>query len=71
MAEYILRINARTKNSRSLIDYLKNLDYVDLQEKKAKEYTPNKETLEAMRELREGKCKAYDSYEEMKRDILR
>lgn len=58
MAEYILKINSRSKNARSLIDYLRNLDYVVLQDKNVKEYTPNEETLEAMREVREGKCKA-------------
>lgn len=53
MAEYILKINSRSKNARSLIDYLRNLDVV-LQDKNVKEYTPNEETLETMREVREG-----------------
>ena len=71
MAEYILKINARSKNARSLIDYLKNLDYVDIQDKETKEYTPNEETLEAMKELREDECKSYNSFDEMMKDILK
>ena len=71
MAEYILKINARSKNARSHIDYLKKLDYVDIQDKETKEYTPNEETLEAMKELREDECKSYDSFDEMMKDILK
>ena len=71
MAEYILRVNARCKNVRPLIDYLKNLDYVDLQEKKANNHVPNKETLEAMKEIREGKGLRFKNFEDYKKNILK
>ena len=35
------------------------------------EYQPNEETLEAMKELREGGGVMYDSFEDMMRDLLR
>lgn len=34
MAEYILKINARSKKAQQLINFLKTIDYVDIQEKK-------------------------------------
>ncbi len=71
MAEYILKINSRSKNARSLIDYLRNLDYVVLQDKNVKEYTPNEETLEAMREVREGGGLRFKNFEDYKNNILK
>ena len=35
------------------------------------EYQPNEETLEAMKELREGGGVMYDSFEDMMQDLLR
>lgn len=35
------------------------------------EYQPNDETLEAMRELEEGRGEVYESFEDFKRDLLR
>ena len=66
MAEYILRINARSKNALPLVNFLKNLDYVELQEKKEKEVaTLPKETLQALKEMKNGDvvvCKGIDDY---------
>ena len=35
------------------------------------DYQPNEETLEAMKELREGGGVMYDSFEDMMQDLLR
>lgn len=70
MAEYILKINARSKKAQQLINFLKTIDYVDIQEKKENKPMLPKETLQAIRELREGNCKSYGSFDEMINDIL-
>jgi len=69
MAEYILRVNARSKNVRSLIDYLKNLDYVELQEKKGNKSILPKETLQAIKEMQNGDVVVCTSMDDYKRKV--
>ena len=69
MAEYILRVNARSKNVRSLIDYLKNLDYVELQEKKENKSILPKETLQAIKEMQNGDVVVCTSMDDYKRKV--
>lgn len=54
MAEYILKINARSKKAQQLINFLKTIDYVDIQEKKENKPMLPKETLQAIREMQNG-----------------
>lgn len=67
MKTITLTYDGRNTIAKKTLDYILSLGVFKVKE----DYRPNKETLEAMREVREGKCKAYDSYEEMKRDILK
>jgi len=66
MRTITLEYDGRNAIAKKTLDYILSLGVFKLKE----DYYPNSETLEAMKEVREGKCKAYDSYEEMKRDIL-
>lgn len=50
---------------------MKKDNYEEKQEIFQNEYQPNEETLEAMRELEEGRGVVYESFEDFKRDLLR
>lgn len=50
---------------------MKKDNYEEKQEIFQNEYQPNEETLEAMRELEEGRGVLYESFEDFKRDLLR
>lgn len=50
---------------------MKKDNYEEKQEIFQNEYQPNEETLEAMRELEEGRGVVYESFEDFKRDLLK
>lgn len=50
---------------------MKKDNYEEKQEIFQNEYQPNEETLDAMRELEEGRGVLYESFEDFKRDLLR
>ena len=50
---------------------MKKDNYEEKQEIFQNEYQPNEETLEAMRELEEGRGVLYEGFEDFKRDLLR
>ncbi|MBQ8761132.1 MAG: hypothetical protein IJZ06_06905 [Bacteroidales bacterium] len=50
---------------------MKKENYEEKQEIFQNEYQPTEETLEAMRELEEGRGVIYESFEDFKRDLLR
>lgn len=56
MATYTITINEKTKSGKSLVSYLRSLGVID--EK------PNNETLEAMKDVENGKVTTYGSFEE-------
>ena len=67
MAEYILKINARSKKAQQLINFLKTIDYVNVKEHK-KPALP-KETLQAIREMQNGDVVVCTSMEDYKRKV--
>ncbi len=69
MAEYILKINARSKKAQQLINFLKTIDYVDIQEKKENKPMLPKETLQAIREMQNGDVVVCTSMEDYKRKV--
>lgn len=50
---------------------MKKDNYEEKQEIFQNEYQPNEETLEAMRELEEGRGVLYECFEDFKRDLLK
>ena len=50
---------------------MKKENYEEKQEIFQNDYQPNEETLEAMRELEEGRGVVYESFEDFKRDLLK
>ena len=50
---------------------MKKENYEGKQEIFQNDYQPNEETLEAMRELEEGRGVVYESFEDFKRDLLK
>ena len=50
---------------------MKKDNYEEKQEIFQNEYQPNEETLEAMRELEEGRGVLYESFEDFKQELLR
>jgi hypothetical protein len=54
-------INEKTKAGKSLIEYLRHSKHAQIIE----EQKPNAETLQAMKEIEEGKVTSYNSAKEM------
>lgn len=54
-------INEKTKAGKSLIEYLRHSKHAQIIE----EQKPNTETLQAMKEIEEGKVTSYSSAKEM------
>jgi len=54
-------INEKTKAGKSLIEYLRHSNHATIIEEKQ----PNAKTLQAMKEIEEGKVKSYSSAKEM------
>ena len=67
MRTVTLEYDGRNAIAKKTLDYILSLGVFKLKE----DHYPNAETIEAINELKSGKCKSYDSYEEMKRDILK
>ncbi len=56
MATYTITVNERTKSGRSLVSYLRSLGVID---------EPNKATLAAVEEIRNGggtRCSSFEEY---------
>lgn len=50
--ELTIKINQRTKEAKALIDYLLNLPFIEVETKKSE---PNKTTINAIKEVEQGK----------------
>lgn len=64
MATTTLSYDEENAGARGILDVVLSTGFFK------QEYEPNEETLEAIRELREGNCKSYGSFDEMINDIL-
>lgn len=58
MAEYILKVNARSKKAQQLIGFLRTIDYVDIKEKGGSDYDP--EFVERIRKTEKEKSHKVD-----------
>ena len=58
MAEYILKVNARSKKAQQLIGFLRTIDYVDIKEKGGSDYDP--EFVERIRKTEKEKSDKVD-----------
>jgi hypothetical protein len=58
-------INEKTKAGKSLIEYLRHSNHATIIEEKQ----PNAETLQAMKEIEEGKVTSYNSAKEMMKTL--
>lgn len=67
MKTITLTYDGRSSIAKKGLEYILSLGVFEVQG----DYKPNEETLEAMKELREGEGKAYDSVEEMINDALK
>ena len=55
MATYTITINERTREGKSLVNYLKSLGVIDV---------PNDETLQAMKDIEDGNVTVYKTFED-------
>ena len=54
-ATYTITINERTREGKSLVNYLKSLGVIDV---------PNDETLQAMKDIEDGNVTVYKTFED-------
>ena len=55
MATYTITVNERTREGKSLVNYLKSLGVIDV---------PNDETLQAMKDIEDGNVTVYKTFED-------
>ena len=55
MATYTITVNERTKEGKSLVNYLKSLGVIE---------EPNDETLQAMKDIEDGNVTVYKTFED-------
>lgn len=67
MKTITLTYDGRNTIAKKTLDYILSLGVFEVKE----DYKPNKETLEAMKEIREGKGKTYNSFDDMIKDAMK
>lgn len=70
MATYTININERTSAGKALLDYLISLGVIIKNKAKTREETSGyNETLQAIKEMKEGKVVRYKNFEDFKKKM--